>query len=283
MKLQELRRICRKRLTDASAARPEYSADLIISKQTGVDRSAVLYNNDEIPSCVCGRVFSLIEKRALGCPLSYVLHEAEFLGYAIKVGRGVLIPRPETELLVEAALRYFPPGRSARFADWCTGSGCIAVALLMENSSLEGIGVDCSAQALRWAGINRKMYRLERRLELMRCAEPAEAPIPPLSLDFIISNPPYIPEDELDGLMSEVKDYEPAVALDGGVGGLKLYRKFFEAFPEFLKSGGLFLAETSGSAGQICSLERLASSEFVLVNKILDYNGIVRHIIWRKR
>lgn len=282
MKLQELRRRCRETLVLSAAARPEYSADLIISRRLGIGRAELLYKDDEIPAQACEGIFSMTAKRAGGVPLSYVLHEAEFYGYRFKVGRGVLIPRPETELLVEAALEYFPSGRAASFADWCTGSGCIALSLLLENESLTGIGVDKSPQALRWASINRGLHRLEKRLVLLRNAEPAEAPVGEGSLDFIISNPPYIPEAEMAGLMPEVRDYEPHMALDGGAGGLFLYRKFFESFPRLLKSGGLLLLETAGKA-QICALEDMAPSEFVLMNKILDYNGIIRHIIWRKR
>ena len=138
------------------------------------------------------------------------LHEAEFYGYSFKVGRGVLIPRPETELLVEEALRLFPRGTAARFADWCTGSGCIAAALLLENPALSALGVDKSRSALKWAAINRKLHGLEERFELLRNAEPSLAPVADGSLDFIVTNPPYIPRRELDGLMSEVRDYEAA-------------------------------------------------------------------------
>ncbi|WP_418505156.1 peptide chain release factor N(5)-glutamine methyltransferase [Cloacibacillus evryensis] len=282
MRLRELRRRCRETLVLAGAARPEYSADLIISRRLGIGRAELLYKDDEIPAQSCEGIFAAAARRAQGVPLAYVLHEAEFYGYRFKVGRGVLIPRPETELLVEAALEYFPRGRSARFADWCTGSGCIALSLLLENGALTGVGIDKSPQALRWAAINRKFHHLEDRLALLRNAEPSEAAIDGESLDFIISNPPYIPEGEMAGLMPEVRDYEPHMALNGGAGGLALYKKFFRSFPGFLKPGGLLLLETAGSS-QICALEGLVSSEFVLMNKILDYNGIIRHIIWRKR
>ena len=282
MKLQELRRRCRETLVRAEAARPEYSADLIIARRLGLGRAELLFKDDEIPAQACEGIFSMTAKRAKGAPLSYVLHEAEFYGYRFRVGRGVLIPRPETELLVEEALGYYPPGAKAYFADWCTGSGCIAISLLLENRALHGTAVDKSPQALRWAAINRKLHGLEGRLALLRNAEPEAAPFTEASFDFIISNPPYIPSAEIAGLMQEVRDYEPRAALDGGEEGLFLYRKFFQAFPRFLKSGGLLLCETAGDA-QACALADLAPSEFVLVNKILDYNGIIRHIIWRRR
>lgn len=282
MRLQELRRRARSLLVSSGAARPEYSADLILASALGLPRAALLWKDCEVPQDKLARAESMTARRASGAPLSYVLHEAEFYGYRFKVGRGVLIPRPETELLVEEALRLFPRGRAARFADWCTGSGCIAAALLLENPALSALGVDKSRSALKWAAINRKLHGLEERFELLRNAEPSLAPVAEGSLDFIVTNPPYIPRRELDGLMSEVRDYEPRMALDGGEGGTELYAKFFAAFPRMLKPGGLLMAETAG-AEQICSLVDMASREFVLVNKISDYNGIIRHVIWRKR
>lgn len=281
MKLRGLRAECRGRLVLSGAARPDYCADLIIAQQTGISRAQLLCRDDDIPEKSCARIFSLIEKRASGVPLAYVLHEAEFLGYRFKVGRGVLIPRPETELLAEAALKYFPSGAEASFADWCTGSGCIAVSLMLENPALSGCAVDKSPQALRWCAINRRLHGLGNRLKLIRNEEPADAPIASQSLDFITANPPYIPHNEMPGLMDEVRLYEPHAALDGGDGGLFLYQKFFKSFPRFLKNGGLLLCETAGNA-QSSALERLAQPEFVLVNKISDYNGIIRHLIWRK-
>lgn len=282
MRLQELRRRARSLLVSSGTARPEYSADLILSAALGLPRAALLWKDCDVAEHERARAESLTGRRASGAPLSYVLHEAEFYGYKFKVGRGVLIPRPETELLVEEALRRFPRGTAARFADWCTGSGCIAIALLLENPALTALGVDKSRSALKWAAINRKLHGLEKRFDLLRNAEPSLAPVAGASLDFIVTNPPYIPRRELAGLMREVRDYEPRDALDGGEGGTELYAKFFAAFPRMLKPGGLLMAETAG-AEQICSLDGLASREFVLVNKISDYNGIIRHVIWRKR
>lgn len=275
------RRVC-DLLSDAESARPAYAADLIISRRAGISRAELIYRNDDIPAELCRGIFSAAEKRANGVPLSYVLHEAEFYGYAFKVGRGVLIPRPETELLVEAVLKHFPAGRAARFADWCTGSGCIAAALLMENPTLSGIAVDKSRQALRWAGINARHLKLAGRLELIRNDEPCNAPIEEGSLDFITANPPYIPTGDIGGLMSEVRDHEPHAALDGGCDGLFLYRKFFTAFPHFLKKEGMMFFECAGGP-QAEALSEMGKESFVLVDRITDYNGVLRHMAWRRR
>ena len=199
MRLQELRRRARSLLVSSGAARPEYSADLILASALGLPRAALLWKDCEVPQDKLAHAESMTARRASGVPLSYVLHEAEFYGYRFKVGRGVLIPRPETELLVEEALRLFPRGTEARFADWCTGSGCIAIALLLENPALSAIGVDKSRSALKWAALNRKLHGLEKRFELVRNGEPSLAPVADGSLDFIVTNPPYIPRRELAG------------------------------------------------------------------------------------
>ena len=269
-------------LSGAESARPAYAADLIISRRTGISRAELIYNNDDIPAALCRGIFSAAAKRAKGVPLSYVLHEAEFYGYAFKVGRGVLIPRPETELLVEEVLKYFPAGRGARFADWCTGSGCIAAALLMENPSLSAVAVDKSRHALCWAGINARRLNLAGHLELIRNDEPCCAPVEEGSLDFITANPPYIPAAEISGLMSEVRDYEPHDALDGGCDGLFLYRKFFRAFPRFLKKDGMMFFECTGGS-QAEALSEMGKESFDLVGRITDYNGVLRHMAWRRR
>ena len=282
MRISELRRCARKFLSDAGAARPDYSADLILMSALGLSRAGLLWKDFEISEIDLSRAERLLRRRASGVPLSYVLHEAEFYGYKFKVGRGVLIPRPETELLVEEALRHFPRGSCARFADWCPGSGCIAISLLSENQALSAVAVDKSRSALRWAAINRNLHGLAARLELLRNAEPSLAQIPGESLDFIVANPPYIPSEEIPTLMKEVRGYEPKMALDGGAGGTELFAKFFAAFPRILKRGGLFMTETAGEA-QICALDEMGRRSFVLENKVIDYNGITRHVMWRKR
>lgn len=281
MRLQELRRLCAGIIESGGAARPAYSADQIIMQRLGLGRAALLYRDDEVAPEDLRAIEKRTRLRASGRPLSYVLHEAEFCGHPFKVGRGVLIPRPETELLVEAAQSFCPRGSEARFADWCVGSGCIAISLLLDNPALSAIGVDKSPQALRWAAVNRKLHGMETRLRLIRNGEPEEAPVEEGSLDFIIANPPYIPSREMGGLMDEVRLYEPKMALEGGADGADLYRKFFRAFPRFLKKDGMIFFETAGEE-QIKILEAAAPDSFVLVNKITDYNGILRHLIWRK-
>ncbi len=280
MKLSELRSECVGILLREGIERPFYAVDLIISKILDIERALLITKEEmEIPAQKCVGILSMIEKRSKRVPLSYILGEAEFYGRTYGVGEGCLIPRPETELLVEEMLRACPD--ASRFADWCTGSGCIGLTLLMENNNLFGYGIDSSTKALSWAVLNTNKYNLKSKFTLMLNSDPSVCDIRPGSLDFIVANPPYIPSKDVEGLMSDVKDHEPIEALDGGEDGADLYRLFFEHFPRFLKDGGLMGFETAGDK-QADILVSIAPKNFVLMNRIFDYNGILRHLTWKK-
>jgi len=281
LKLSELRRLCADKLLKGEIDRPFYVTDMFCSKVLGIDRHMLITrNDDDIPPCVYEGIFSMTEKRLRHVPLSYIIGEAEFYGRIFKVGGGCLIPRPETELLVEEILNICP--EAVTFADWCTGSGCIGITLLLENQEYRGIGVDSSADALSWAAMNRDLYSLEGRFDLVHNSDPGELCIKHGSLDFITANPPYIPSSEVGVLMPDVKDYEPKEALDGGELGIEVYRMLFAYLPDMLKANGVIGFETAGDE-QAKILIGLAPSELVLEKKIFDYNGILRHLIWIKR
>lgn len=280
MKLSELRSECLSMLLKEGIERPFYTVDLILSKALGIERALLIAKGYmEIPAQKCVGILSMTEKRSARVPLSYLLGEAEFYGRPFEVGEGCLIPRPETELLVEEMLNACPDAE--RFADWCTGSGCIGLTLLLENQNLSGYGIDSSQNALNWADLNTYKYNLKSRFSLILNSDPSVCDIPPGSLDFIVANPPYIPSKEVNRLMSDVKDHEPIEALDGGEDGTKLYRLFFESFPRFLKDGGFMGFETGGDE-QADILISMAPGNFVLMNRIFDYNGILRHLTWKK-
>lgn len=280
MKLGELRRLAAGKLAGTSEDRPFYAVDLLLAQALGTERAAlVTRHGEEVPLHICEAVLSLAERRANGEPLSYILGEAEFYGRRFFVGEGVLIPRPETELLAEAMLSYATDG--ALFADWCTGSGCIGITLLLETKNTRCVGIDANPSALEWARRNIEFHSLNDRFTLIQNAEPAQAGFPDEYFDFIVANPPYIPSEEIAGLMRDVKDYEPLDALDGGENGIYLYKKFYNEFPRILKPGGYFGVETAGDA-QAEILLKIVPNSFVLEQKIYDYNKILRHLIWKK-
>lgn len=280
MKLGELRGLAAGKLAGTTEDRPFYAVDLLLAKALGTERvSLVTRHGEEIPQKICEFVLSMTERRAKGEPLSYILGEAEFYGRCFFVGEGVLIPRPETELLVEAMLGYITDG--AIFADWCTGSGCIGISLLLETKNTHCVGIDANLAALGWASQNIELHSLNDRFTLVHNAEPAQAGFSDESFDFVVANPPYIPSEEIAGLMCDVKDYEPLDALDGGKDGISLYKKFFGEFPRILKPGGYFGVEIAGDA-QAEKILKIAPNSLILEQKIYDYNNILRHLIWKK-
>lgn len=279
MKAAAIRRECIEKLKSAHIERPEYVTDVFLSKVLNIPKSLLITRYESnLSECESEKLISMCDSRVKRVPLSYILGEAEFYGRVFKVGTGSLIPRPETELLVEAILELAPDARI--FADWCTGSGCIGITLLLEMPQSTAYGIDSSPDALKWAGENSDMYGLGGRFSLICEPEPMKCAIAPASLDFIAANPPYILSSEIDGLMSDVRDYEPREALDGGADGLEIYRKLISAASYFLKPGGYLAFETGGNS-QSSQLLNIVGGNFSLSNKIYDYNGILRHLIWQ--
>lgn len=281
MKLKDLRRLSAEKLAGCTEDRPLYAVDLLLLKALGVEKNLLITKREEdIPSHICYDILSMVARRAKGEPLSYILGEAEFFGRRFFVGKGVLIPRPETELLVEAMLGY--AADAAVFADWCTGSGCIGVSLLLETRNTRCIGIEASLLALEWARRNIELHSLRDRFTLIQNDEPAQAGFSDDYFDFIVANPPYIPSEEIAGVMRDVKDYEPLDALDGGKGGVKLYKKMFGALPRMIKPGGYCGFEIAGGK-QAEKLLKIVPNSLSLEREIFDYNGILRHLIWRKK
>lgn len=179
----------------------------------------------------------LIQKRSDGCPVQYLIGSTEFMGLTFEVNAHVLIPRQDTEVLVETALSMMKPQSSV--LDMCTGSGCIILSLAKLGTVKEGIGVDISTGALRVAEKNREHLGLTQvKMVQSNLFESVDG-----MYDMIVSNPPYIPTADIDGLMREVRDHEPHLALDGSEDGLLFYRKIAEVSGGYLVPGGVLLLE----------------------------------------
>ena len=279
MKLGTCRKTAIEKLTCAGIERPAYVVDTLLSKFLDVPAAFLTTHAEtDVPSGKLYEIEHAVEQRLQRMPLSYILGEAEFYGYTFKVGEGCLIPRPETELLVEEMLKLAP--ENAYFADWCTGSGCIAAAMLLERADLRGIAVDASCKALEWTEKNRTLHGLENRLELVLNSNPSELALEN-NFDFITANPPYISILELPNLMKDVAGYEPETALNGGEDGLDCYRLLFGALPSFVKTEGFVGFETAGDK-QSEKLKEIAPNCLKLFKEVKDYSGILRHLIWKK-
>jgi release factor glutamine methyltransferase len=216
-----------------------------------------------------------VERRAAGEPIQYIMGRQDFYGRVFRVTPDVLIPRPETELLVEAALGLMNEGR---FCDVGTGSGCIAVTLVCERSNSRGVGVDVSTVALAIARENAITHGVDQKIEFLRsdCFDSLPQNTPPF--DLIVSNPPYVAAEVVGGLQREVKDHEPMVALTPGTDGLSIIRRLITEAPQFLRKDGHLLLEIGFDQGEAVR-ELVSRSKFHLVEIRPDLQGIPRIVV----
>ncbi len=225
------------------------------------------------------RFEALLVRRAAREPMAYVLGEREFWSLPLTVGPGVLVPRPETETLVEAALEVFPDRTvPLRILDLGTGSGCLLLALLREYPNAVGVGVDRSAEALGHAAENARRHGLTGRALLVR-GDWGRALAGPFEL--IVANPPYVASGELADLAPEVARHEPRAALDGGPDGLDAYRAILPDLPRLLAPAGVACVEIG--AGRAATLSRLAARVGLAVGSRADLAGIPRCLVLRHR
>ncbi len=214
---------------------------------------------------------NLLKKRAEHVPLQYITGEQEFMGLPFKVSPAVLIPRQDTETLVEEALKVIKPGM--KVLDLCTGSGCILISILKNVTGVEGLGIDISKQALIVAKENAKLNDVEVSFERSDLFEMVTD-----TYDVIVSNPPYIPTDVISGLMPEVAQFEPVQALDGKEDGLYFYRKIVKECRKYLTEDGKILFEIGHDQGQAVS-EMLTYAGFSNVRVVKDLAGNDRVVI----
>ena len=189
----------------------------------------------------------VIRKRAEHVALQYITGEQEFMGLPFKVNSNVLIPRQDTETLVEEALKVIRPGM--KVLDMCTGSGCILISILKNVLNVEGVGCDISKQALIVAKENAKLNNVVATFERSDLFDHVTE-----TFDVIVSNPPYIRTEEIATLMPEVCQFEPVGALDGKEDGLFFYRKMIEESSKYLNQNGVILFEIGSDQGQDVSL-----------------------------
>ena len=210
---------------------------------------------------------TLIRKRSAHIPLQYLTGSQEFMGLSFFVDENVLIPRQDTEILVEEALRAL--GSGMRVLDVCTGSGCILLSLLKLCAGLEGTGTDLSEKALQVAGENARRLGVEASFVQGDLFEQVSG-----KYDCIVSNPPYIASREVDVLMEEVRDHEPRMALDGGEDGLYFYRKIAVQSPKYLNDRGRIFLEIGFDQGE--AVAGLLAPAFDEVRIVQDLAGLDR-------
>lgn len=218
-----------------------------------------------------------IRKRAQHIPLQHLTHQGYFMGYEFFVNENVLVPRQDTEVLVEEALSLIKEKEVPQILDMCTGSGCILLSILLEREDALGTGVDLSEKALSVAEKNRETYHLKTRAELIKSDmfQSGYFEGKKESFDIIVSNPPYIPTEEIEKLQAEVRFHDPFMALDGKEDGLYFYRIIAKNAGEYLKPGGFLACEIGCDQGEDVK-KMFESCGFSDVKVIKDLAGLDR-------
>jgi len=247
----------------------------------GRDRSFILtHAEDVVGEKQAERFHECLERRAQGEPLQYITANQEFFGLDFEVTKDVLIPRPETELLVETALNLFAEPTAAPFiCDVGTGSGCIVITLMQQIKEARAVAIDISPDALAVARRNAERHCVSERIDfiLSNCFGALTFGESRASFDLIVSNPPYVEAGAMADLQREVRDFEPRNALAAGEDGLDIIRRLLQEAPRFLKPGGYFLFEIGFN--QAAAVEQLLDPKiWKLMSIHEDLQGIPRTV-----
>ena len=214
------------------------------------------------------RYREVLALRAKHVPLQHILGYQDFMGLRFEVNEHTLIPRPDTEILVEEVMRDLHDGM--RILDLCTGSGCILLSLLHYSNDCEGVGTDISGEALTVAKRNAKALKEKAQFLQGDLYEGVTG-----KFDLLVSNPPYIERAVIPTLMEEVRDHDPYIALDGGEDGLDFYRRIIADAPEYLCRGGQIFLEIGSEQAEAVS-ELLSEAGFKDIDVHMDYSGLDR-------
>ena len=270
------------RLRDAGVANPGLDARLILERALRCDTARLIAAGNEcLPGRVGDEVEAMVQQRAARIPLARVFGKKEFWGLDFALNSDALVPRPDSETLIEAALALCPErgATPTRILDLGTGSGCLLVALLKEWPDAWGVGVDRSVNALSIARQNAETNGVAGRLALV-VSDWGDAVSG--AFDLIVSNPPYIMSHDIDGLEAEVAVHEPRAALDGGPDGLEAFRRIVAALPRLLSPSGEVMVEFG--AGQEEAVRRIfeQSGDVVRKSHYRDLSGHPRCARFRR-
>ena len=259
-------------LRSREIADAEYDAWYLMEFAGHISRAEYLLRRmEKMPKEVYIRYEELLRERGKRIPLQHLTGEQEFMGLSFTVNERVLIPRQDTELLVEEALKRLRPG--ARVLDLCTGSGCIAISLKKIRPDLDVTASDLSGQALEIARENAKRLRADVDFVQSDLLEELSG-----AFDMILSNPPYIPTKTIDTLMEEVRFHDPKMALDGGADGLFFYRRIIAESKSHLTLGGWLIFEIGHDQGETVS-HMMMEGSYTGVRVIKDLSGLDRVVV----
>ncbi len=272
MKYQECYKEGREALHQAQIPEAELDARLLLEHICATNRNDLLVHGDrEVEEEKLAAYRAAIARRKERIPLQYITGQQDFMGLEFKVNEHVLIPRQDTEILVEEVMRQMQD--NSRILDMCTGSGCILLSLLHYSNWCEGVGVDISREALGVAKANGEALLAEEKRPTWlesNLFESVEG-----KFDIIVSNPPYIRTEVINTLMPDVRLHEPMQALDGTEDGLFFYRRITQEAPKYLtKEGILYFEIGHDQAGEVSKL--MENAGFSDINVVKDYAGLDR-------
>jgi len=267
-------------LDHAGVADARREASSLLAHLVEKDRTFLIsHAEDPLDDDVARKFAAAIGRRAAGEPAQYITGVQDFYGRSFRVTPAVLIPRPETELLVEAALEVMRS--NALVCDVGTGSGCIAVTLLCERADARAVGLDVSEAALLVAAQNATALGVKERIELKVSDCLAGLDASTEQFDLIVSNPPYVSAAAVPGLQREVRDHEPLVALSPGDDGLHVIRRLLSDAPDFIRGRGHLLMEIGFDQGE--RVQQLVDERvWTLINILPDLQSIPRIVVLRK-
>ena len=262
------------KLKEAEIGEAQLDARLLLEEVCGTEHNTLLCHGDrEVSEKEEEQYRKTIEQRAQHVPLQHILGYQDFMGLRFHVNEHVLIPRQDTEILVEEAMRYLHDGM--RILAVCTGSGCILLSLLHYSNDCEGTGVDISKEALQVAALNAELLGIKADFLKSDLYEKVTG-----KFDLLVSNPPYIERKVIPTLMEEVREYDPYIALDGGEDGLDFYRRIIGGAQDYLKRGGQILMEIGSGQAQAVS-ELLREAGFKEIDVCRDFAGLDRVVSGR--
>ena len=250
-------------------------SEILLSKVLNKSREQILISlNQNMKNMEVFAFDNLIKRRVEKEPIAYIINEKEFWSKKFLVNKNTLIPRPETELLVENLIKNYK-NKNISLLDVGTGSGCIIISLLSELSNSNGVGIDISSSALKIAKKNALLHKVENKIRfynksiinLFNC-----------KFDLIVSNPPYIDTKNIKNLDDDIKKYEPLIALNGGNDGLDVIKKVIYKAKEILKINGMLAIEIGkGQSKKVSKI--LNKNKFTIVYRIKDFKNNIRCII----
>ena len=269
----------KKKLIDSNISTPNIDSEILLSYILKIDREKLLCNlESKIDIEQIYNFKNLLNLRQKKMPIAYIIKKKEFWKNNFFVDRSVLIPRPESEIILEKALANIKKNESKKILDIGTGSGCLIISILLERIKCKGTALDISKKAINIAKINAKIQHVENRITFVNSDIDK---FYSSKYDLIISNPPYIKKHKINSLIEDVKNYEPIKALNGGVKGNEVLKIVINKSSKLLRKGGKLILEIDDTQMYLLK-EMLLENKFYLNEIIKDLQGLSRCLILTK-